>query len=44
MSIGGVEARHAAVLYGVIDGAGVAQVPDPFMPTEGAAPEESWVA
>jgi hypothetical protein len=43
MSIGGVEARHAAVLYAVVDGAGVAQVPVPFMPTEGAAPEESFV-
>lgn len=43
MSIGSVEARHAAVLRGVLDGAGVAQVPVPFMPTEGAAPEESFV-
>lgn len=43
MSIGGVEARHAAVLYGVLDGAGTAQVPVGFMPTEGAAPEESYV-
>lgn len=43
MSIGGVEARHASVLYGVIDGAGTPQVPVPFMATEGAAPEESFV-
>jgi hypothetical protein len=43
MSIGGVEARHAAVLYGVVDGAGTPQVPVPFMPTADAAPEESFV-
>lgn len=43
MSIGGVEARHLAVLRGVVDGAGVAQVPVGFMPTEDAAPEESFV-
>jgi hypothetical protein len=43
MSIGGVEARHMAVLRGVIDGAGTAQVPVGFMPTEEAAPEESFV-
>jgi hypothetical protein len=43
MSIGGVEARHMAVLRGVIDGAGTAQVPVGFMPTEDAAPEESFV-
>jgi hypothetical protein len=43
MSIGGVEARHMAVLQGVVDGAGTAQVPVGFMPTDGAAPEESFV-
>jgi hypothetical protein len=43
MSIGGVEARHAAVLYGVVDGAGAPQVPVPFMPTADAAPEDSFV-
>jgi hypothetical protein len=43
MSIGGVEARHMAVLRGVVDGAGTAQVPVGFMPTEDAAPEESFV-
>jgi Ferritin-like domain len=43
MSIGGVESRHLAVLRGVVDGAGVAQTPDGFLSTEGAAPEESYV-
>lgn len=43
MSIGGVEARHAAVLRGVVDGAGPPQVPSVFMSTEGAAPAESFV-
>ncbi len=40
LSIGGVEARHAAVLNGVL---GEPQVPDVFLPTDQAAPPESFV-
>lgn len=41
MSIGGVEARHAAVLHGVLDGAGTPQVPVGFMPTASMADQMS---
>jgi hypothetical protein len=40
MTIGGVEARHAAVLAGVLM---EAQVPNAFLPTDQAAPEDSFV-
>ncbi|MDZ7733989.1 MAG: ferritin-like domain-containing protein [Acidimicrobiia bacterium] len=43
MTIGGVEARHLAVLNGVLEGAGTPQVPTVFMQTTDAAPEESYV-
>ncbi|MCD9622417.1 ferritin-like domain-containing protein [Rhabdothermincola salaria] len=40
MSIGGVEARHLSVLYGVL---GTSQVPTPFLRTGAAAPELAYV-
>jgi hypothetical protein len=40
MSIGGVEARHVAVLHGVL---GTTQVPTPFFRTAAAAPPKSFV-
>lgn len=41
MSIGGVEARHAAVLRGVL---GQLQTPNVFNPTTEAAPEEAFIS
>lgn len=40
MTIGGVEARHAAVLYGVLD---MPQAPDAFLPTDQAVGEDAFV-